>query len=124
MTNIVAHCPRTHAKAFSRKDDYREILQCDFPGFWVTWFVTFFHSGHLIGPACGPIPLQIEAVVKKTQAVCAGPSGDSGGGCFSVWRCKVTCVMEWSRFTAMYYLLRPAYHLWLEAAGSTLNLTA
>lgn len=69
-----------------------EILQCDFPGFWVTWHVTLSHTGHLIGLARGPVPLQIEAFVEKKtnkkkptmRAVWVHPSGDSEGGGFSV----------------------------------------
>lgn len=57
-----------------------EILQCDFPGVWVTWFVMFSYTGHLIGLAHGPLPLQIECLVKETPAVCIDPSGDSEGG--------------------------------------------
>lgn len=55
-------------------------MQCDFPGVWVTWFVMFSYTGHLIGLAHGPLPLQIESLVKETPAVCIDPSGDSEGG--------------------------------------------
>lgn len=86
-------------------------------GFWQSHILVTWLAKHVVHSHCRL------SLVYKTPTVCIDPSGDSGGGGFSEQKCKVTCVMAWSRFTAMRYLLRPENHLWLEAAGSTFNLT-